>query len=525
MSSIEEVRGKVKKKGKSAIHKILFSRMIVILLLLAAEIYILFTTFFYLRDLGTWIIVASTVLSIMAIILVVNDRTNPSFKLPWCILLAAAPVVGLLLFLFIKLNAGTKRLCMADRKVMHMTEKYSRTSDQVRTAAEKAPDFREISYYLENTAHNPTYMNTEVTYFPSGEAMWPVLLSELEKAEKFIFVEFFNISADSDFWQSVLGVLERKAGEGVEVRLLYDGMCSIVMTPVTYPSKMRAMGIQCREYEPIKPVLSTDQNNRDHRKIAVIDGMTAFTGGINLSDEYVNITHPFGYWKDAAVMLRGSGAAGFMKMFLEIWNMPEKITEDPDKYMADTAEADFHCPGFVVPYGDGMPNGINVAECVYMDMLNTARKYVHISTPYLVLTNEMLTALTFAARRGVDVKLLLPGIPDKKLVYFIARSYYPILIEAGVKVYQYTPGFNHAKIFVSDDRKAIVGSVNMDFRSFYHHYECAAYLYDCGCIKDIEADFCDTISRSQLMTVRDYKRINILERSIGRFCKIFGYMV
>ena len=525
MSTMQDVTGKVKKKGKSAVHKIFFSRKPIMLLLLLAEVYILIVP---VHDLGVyypWLLIAFSVMSVITVIYIVNDRSNPSFKLPWCILITAAPVVGLVFYLFVRLNAGRRKLCREDSRMQHLTLKYAHTEEKVRRKVAEHSDFEEISHYLEHSAGNPTYMDSDVTYFPSGEAAWPVLIGELEKAEKFIFIEFFIIAEESEFWQSVLDVLERKAAAGVEVRLMYDGMCSLVLTPVNYPKRIREMGIACKEYEPIRPFLSTDQNNRDHRKIIVIDGKVSFTGGLNLSDEYVNITHPFGHWKDIGVLIKGPATRGFTKLFLEVWNLEEKAEETPAKYMENIDAGTYDDGGFVIPYGDGMPNGMNIAESVYLDMLNTAHKYVYISTPYLALTNEMLTALTFAARRGVDVKLLLPGIPDKKFVYLIARSYYPVLLEAGVKVYQYTPGFNHAKLFLSDGMRAVVGTVNMDFRSFYHHYECAAYLYGNKCIKDIELDFDATIKESRLMTMADYKKINILERAMGKIAKPFGCLV
>ena len=531
MSSVETVKGKVKKRGKSAlsgIHKFLFSRMVIILLLLVAEAYILFATFAYVDRFRSDILTVFTVMSIIAIIMIVNDKSNTSFKLPWCVLIAAAPVVGLLFFLFVKLNRGTHKLCENDRRVTKMTEAYAHTDDAVRELADKETDFREISYYLEHSAHNPTYTDTDVIYYETGEKLWTALLEELEKARTFIFMEFFVIAENSKFWQSLLDILKKKAASGVEVRLMYDGMCSFILLPTKYPSVMRKYGIKCRQYEPVLPVLSTDQNNRDHRKMVIIDGETAFTGGINLSDEYVNITHPFGKWKDTAVSLKGPAADGFTKMFLELWNMSDKAGEDVSAYFP---EREFRPPAlgmrpsFVIPYGDGMPNGLNIAESVYIDMLNTAKKYVHISTPYLVVTEEMLYAMCFAARRGVDIKLLLPGIPDKKVMFRVARSYYPLLLSSGVKIYQYTPGFNHAKVFVSDDMRAVVGTVNMDFRSFYHHYECAAYIYGSSCIEHIEEDYLDTIGQSQAVTQEYYRKINIAERAIGRFLRIFGYLL
>ena len=522
---INFMKERFRKDGKKAIHRFLFSRIIILILMLLAQLAVFYATFVWLVKVQTAVMTCLTLLSIGVIIYIVNDKSNLSFKLPWCILIAAAPAIGSMFYIYIKVDASTKKLKRSLDRAELMTERYSVTAEDVRAEVNDIPGFSEISHYLETTGHNPTYKDTDVTYYPMGELYWQALLEELEGAENFIFMEFFVIAEDSVMWQSVLDVLKRKAAAGVEVRFIYDGMCSLVLVPVGYYKELRRMGIKCKQYEPIVPVFSTAQNNRDHRKIAVIDGKAAFTGGINLSDEYVNVTHPYGRWKDTAVKLEGKAVQGFTKMFLEMWNITEKTPESPDMYMENIDFRDVSGDGYVIPYGDNMPNGIDIAESVYLDILNTAHRYVHIFTPYLILTQEMLMALTFAARRGVEVKIILPGIPDKKFVYFMARSYYPVLMEAGVKVYQYTPGFDHAKVFISDDVRATVGTINMDFRSFYHHFECAAYIFGNKCIKEIEQDFCDTIEQSQLMTVQDYRRINFIERMLGRFGRIFGCLM
>ena len=265
--------------------------------------------------------------------------------------------------------------------------------------------------------------------------------------------------------------------------------------PTDYPKRLRELGIQCKMFAPMTPFVSTYYNYRDHRKICVIDGHTAFTGGVNLADEYINRRERFGHWKDTAVMLQGEAVKSFTLMFLQMWNVDEK-EPDIDRYLNYPCRPRQEAKGYVLPYGDCPLDSDKAGERVYMDILNRARDYVYIMSPYLILDGEMETALKFAAERGVDVRLVLPGIPDKKMPWALAKTHYTALLASGVKIYEYTPGFVHAKVFVSDDRKAVVGTINLDYRSLYHHFECAAYLYGVDCIGDIKADVENTIARS-----------------------------
>ena len=272
--------------------------------------------------------------------------------------------------------------------------------------------------------------------------------------------------------------------------------------------------------------MSTHQNNRDHRKILIIDGKVAYTGGINFADEYINEIELYGHWKDVAVRLNGDAVRSFTLMFLQMWNVSENGEENYGKYLIETANEEINKNlGFVIPYNDDPTNRQDVAERVYLDILNKARKYVHIMTPYLILDNEMVVALSFAAQRGVDVKLILPHVPDKKIVFYIARTYYKQLMEAGVKIYEYTPGFLHAKLFVSDNEKAVVGSINLDFRSLYEHFECAAYIYKNPIISEIEQDYQETLAKCEQITVENYKKISMFTRVLGHVFRLFGPLV
>ena len=363
----------------------------------------------------------------------------------------------------------------------------------------------------------PVYDRTEVTYFPSGEETFKAMLRELEKAEKFIFLEFFIVS-EGMMWGKVLEILARKAKEGVEVRLMYDGTCEFTTLPHNYPKMLGELGIQCKMFAPISPFVSTHYNYRDHRKILVVDGKTAFNGGVNLSDEYINRIPRFGHWKDTAVLLRGEAVRSVTVMFLEMWCMDHRW-EKFGPYLEAAETSPHYAPGFVMPYGDCPLDREKVGEQVYMDILNRAQKYVHIMTPYLILDGEMEMALRYAAERGVDVRLILPGIPDKKIPFALALTHYRLLLESGVKIYEYTPGFVHAKSFVCDDREAVVGTINLDYRSLYHHFECATYMVGTGCIGDIEADFRETQKKCRRVTRESIRNEKAFRKTAGFLMK------
>ena len=377
-----------------------------------------------------------------------------------------------------------------------------------------------LAKYMINTGGYPIYKNTNIEYFSLGEEKFKEMKRQIKKAQKFIFMEYFIVE-ESYMWNSILELLEEKVKEGVEVRFMYDGMCSLSLLPYDYPKTLEKLGIKCKIFSPLRPVLSTAQNNRDHRKILVIDGTVAFNGGINLGDEYINSIEKYGHWKDTAIMLTGDAVKSFTLMFLQMWNINEKNHDDFEKYISIEKEEQ-NTIGYVMPYGDSPLDNENVGENVYLDILATAKKYVHIMTPYLIIDNEMMTALTYAAKRDVDVKLILPGIPDKKSAFMLARTYYPELIQAGVKLYEYTPGFVHAKVFSSDDEKAVVGTINLDFRSLYLHFECATFFYKSNTIKSVENDFQNTLLKCKLVTMEDYKKLNIFYKIGGGILKLIA---
>ena len=317
-------------------------------------------------------------------------------------------------------------------------------------------------------------------------------------------------------WGKILDILIAKAKAGVDVRVMYDGMCEISTLPSNYTNLLEKQGIKAKSYAPITPFLSSHYNYRDHRKICVIDGKVAFNGGVNLADEYINKIERFGHWKDTAVMLKGDAVRSFTLMFLQMWNT---IEDHPDYKEAlepaPDVSAEIHPSGYVIPYCDNPLDDDKVGEAVYMDILNRSGRYVHIMSPYLILDGELETALKYAGQRGIDVKLILPGIPDKKIAFSLAKSHYRSLLAAGVKIYEYTPGFVHAKVWTSDDEKAVVGTINLDYRSLYHHFECATYMYKTDCIPLIERDFQETLSKCKEITEESV-------REMGTFYKIMG---
>lgn len=498
---------------------VLFGRGAVIVLLLLLQLGSVLLGFFRLQQYSFYVHTAVGTGTAVFLAHLLNTRQEPTLKLTWCIIIALVPVFGILLYLFISLDLGHRW----EQKVQHQMERESAQYIEmpqplIERIREREPGLYNLARYAAVANGYPAYENTAVTYFPTGEAKFEELLRQLEKAKRFIFLEYFIIE-EGYMWAKVLDILQRKVREGVDVRVLYDGTCSILRLPYSYPRKLETMGISCRVFAPIRPFISTAYNNRDHRKIAVIDGRTAFTGGVNLADEYINMREKFGRWKDAAIMLRGDAVRSMTVMFLRMWNMwnREHVYEP---YLTAPSETRRPELGYVIPYGDSPMDSERTGERIYLDILASARDYVHIMTPYLIIDSEMTSALTFAARRGVDVRLILPGIPDKRYANILAKGHYRELMEAGVKIYEYTPGFIHSKVFVSDEIKAVVGTVNLDYRSLYLHFECAVYLYRSPAVADVEADFETTLPECHEVTEEDLKKRRLASRLAGAVLKL-----
>ena len=503
---------------RSALH-LIFGRTTLVAVLLALQIFLLVGAFGYLEEYMAYFYGGFAVISGLVVFHLVNQRGDPTVKLTWIVLVMAVPVVGVALYFFVQTDLGHRMIHRRLEKLHRDSAVYVlRQESLIRKLEKEEPEFASLAKYSTSLGY-PPYEGCEAEYFPLGDDMFPRLLEELEKARSFIFLEFFIVD-EGLMWGKVLDVLQRKVRQGVEVRLLYDGTCALFNLPYHYPREMRELGIQCKMFSPIRPIVSTSYNNRDHRKIVVIDGHTAFTGGVNLADEYINVRFRFGHWKDTAVLIRGAAVRSFTHMFLEMWNVDQR-QEDFQRYL------NVSCPplpdsGYVMPYADSPLDDERVGELVYMDMLNRAHRYVHIMTPYLILDHDMITALTFAAKRGVEVVLILPHVPDKKYAFALAKTHYRELLNAGVQIWEYTPGFVHAKVFVSDDKKAVVGTINLDYRSLSLHFECAAYLCGVPAVADIERDVQNTLKRCQRINLAALKQTPFLTRLAGWLLKLLA---
>ena len=334
-------------------------------------------------------------------------------------------------------------------------------------------------------------------------------------------MEYFIVEK-GEMWSEILDILKEKVWQGVDVRFMYDGMCSLYLLPYHYDKELRRAGIKCKQFNKVRPMLTSYQNNRDHRKICVIDGKVAFTGGINLADEYINVKERFGYWKDTAIMLEGEAVQSFTMMFLQMWNITEKREEPYENYLTPKLNETKLDQGFVLPYADSPFDKQNVGEQVYLHILNHAKKYVHIMTPYLIIDDDMVSALEYVAQCGVEVIIIMPHKPDKWYAFAVARTYYESLMRAGVRIYEYTPGFVHAKVFVSDNDTATVGTINLDYRSLYHHFECGAFIYNNRVVWDIEKDFQETLKKCHEMTMEDIKSISWIQKLCGRVLRLIA---
>lgn len=506
-------------KGKKGVIHMIFSRFGIILLLLVVQVLFLFGLFFKFRQLAPHYLGLATLFYLVMIVVLVNSDHDASAKITWLIVMMVFPVFGALLYLYTSVELGHRALKKRMRNIMVMTRQSIPQEQRVLEKVEAAsPELADLRHYVNQTGCFPVYENTRVQYFPLGEEMFEAMLAELQKAERFIFLEYFILD-EGYMWGRLLDVLSRKAREGVDVRVMYDGTCEFALLPRVYPKKLEALGIRCKVFAPITPFVSTHYNYRDHRKIMVIDGRTAFNGGINLADEYINHIRRFGHWKDTGVMLQGDAVDSFTLMFLQMWYVNESLCDFTPFLTAREFPPDGENRGFVMPYGDCPLDDYNVGESVYMDILNRAHDYVYIMTPYLILDGELEKALTFAAQRSVDVRLILPHISDSFVAQSLAKTYYRPLLKAGVKIYEYTPGFVHAKVFVSDDSKAVVGTINMDYRSLYHHFECATYLHGTDCVADIKEDFLATLDKCQEATLDTVRNEKWYVRLVGNVMK------
>ena len=505
----------------SLVLKFIFSRNFVVVILLLVQLLILFGTFFLLAEYYRLINTVFMLISLVLIVHILNRSENPAYKIAWIVPLLILPFFTAIFYIFVKAPTALFIKRHSD-KVADTKEFLSYPEELAEEIKAEDENLYKTANFMWHWGHYPIYKNSKVTYFAWGEEKFAALKEELSKAQKFIYLEYFIVK-QGRMWGEILEILKEKAGRGVDVRLLYDGFGSQMWLPDGYHKKLRKMGIKVKIFNKFRPFLSTSQNNRDHRKIVVIDGKTAFTGGINLADEYINEKSRLGKWKDTAIMVKGEAVMSFTIMFLQLWEMEGKTSHD---YAALSPAANnspvYNVHGYVMPYTDSPLDDEPVGELVYLDMINNAKNYLYITTPYLIPDSELISALTYAAKSGVDVRIIMPGIPDKKYVFYIGRSYYKTLIDKGIRIYEYTPGFIHAKSFVSDDKTAVVGTINLDYRSLYLHFECAALLHGCDCVFDVKEDFLRTLADCREIDEQFCRKRPLHQKAIGAVLKILA---
>ena len=436
------------------------------------------------------------ILSILLILEIIKNTKSLSSNLPWIVLILLFPAAGTMLYLFIgndfhssktlkKINqevSNSKKYYIQDKKILD--ELNERNLDKLK--------------FLCMDANFPVTKNNKVKYYKTGEEAFEAMVEELKKAKKYIFLEYFRID-NGLFWSTILDILKQKASEGVEVRMIFDDFGCIQPLPNDFNKQLEEMGIKTVVFNEIKPFLGIVMNNRDHRKFMIIDGETVFSGGINLADEYINKKTRFGYWKDNGIRVKGEGVDNFIIMFMSLWNAYRKNEEDYVKYIVKNKKK-YKENGYLCAYCDNPLNNEYVGENIYLNIINQSKKYLYIDTPYLILDSELTKALILAAKRGVKVKIVVPNKPDKKTVYVLTSSYFENLINNGIEIYTYTPGFIHSKVFVSDDTVATVGTFNLDYRSLHLHFENGIYMEEVDEIKNIKKDLVETIKVSHKVT-------------------------
>lgn len=509
------------RQGKAIFRKSVYSQIFITFLLIAIQIFIFCLFLLKLSVYIEYYFGGSIVISTAFMIYLANCKGKNEFKLAWLVPTAIFPLFGVTAYIFYHLDFGGKKI---EKRLTYVKNQTEKDLPSLQTVSKLSKEFSDISgliYYLATKGHYYPHTKSKAIYFPNGEKFYPEFMNAIREAKKFIFLEFFIIDIDES-WVSLLEILEQKVKDGVEVRILYDAMGSPIAVSKKYRKYLKSKGIKSKVFQPLVPFFTTRQNSRDHRKIAVIDGKIAFTGGINLSNEYFNVgENRFEYWKDNAIRVEGSAIQNFTIMFLQTWNLHTRGDDDYSKYLNHSYES-FEIDGVIIPYGDDAYNNEDIAEEVYNYILNNAKKYVHITTPYILIDNQLQDAILFAAHRGVEISVIVPAFPDHLITFCIGKTFLKTLVENGIHVYLYKKGFIHAKTFICDDKLSTIGSVNLDYRSLYHHFECGTVLYDNKITSEIEKDFQETLNDCEEMKLEDYKKIPSRYRILGRIFRIFA---
>lgn len=465
----------------------------------------------------------NVLLNIVVVFWIIQRNQEPEYKIAWISLIALLPVFGGLFYLSFSgnrlLKSEKKRMLQMEKRIRQFLKRDDRIIDRLRE--EDAVSAQMVSY-IQNYGPYPVYYEQGSTYFSTGEEYFDGLKAALQAAERFIFMEYYIID-EGKMWGEILEILKTKTKAGVDVRVIYDDMGSFMKLPNFYMKKLASYGIKCCRFNPMIPIISARYNTRDHRKITVVDGLYGFTGGINIGDEYINAKEKYGHWKDMGLMIQGEAVWSFTVMFLTMWDYISNTETDIKGYkMAVDREDYVYTRGITAPYSDNPLDSEHVGESIYLNLINKAEGYINITTPYLIISNKLVNALCNSAKNGVDVSIITPHKPDKWYVHYVSRSYYKKLTESGVKIYEYAPGFMHGKNFVVDDKYAVVGTINMDFRSLYLHFECGVWMMNTCSVLEVKKDFDDTLSQCLMITQADILDFGPFKRAIGRLLRIFA---
>lgn len=466
--------------------------------------------------------IAAWLTEIFCVIKIISSDDNPDYKVPWLLFVLILPIAGFMLYFMFYSRKLQKRFVRRLGEAKSLS--YQKDEKVLKELAQEDPVAAAQAGMLTKIADTAAFRNTRQRYFPLGEDMFAALLDDLRGAEHFIFMEYFIIE-EGKFWNAILDVLREKAAAGVTVRLIYDDIGCMSTLPGNYAGQLARFGIEATPFSRLRGNADSEFNNRSHRKITVIDGKIGYTGGVNIADEYINELMRFGHWKDTAIRLEGEAVWELTSLFLTDYAIQMKRMPSVPQNLYP-AQPEGQADGVVIPFGDG-PRPMyerRVGKSVIQNMLNSATRYVYMTTPYLIIDNELCGSIEGAALRGVDVRIIVPHIPDKKLVFGITRSFYKRLLEAGVKIYEYTPGFIHAKSYVADDVYAMIGTINLDYRSLVHHFENGVWMYRCAAIRDLCADIEDTMQKSECITL-DTMKTGLFARFVRSVVRIFAPML
>ncbi len=501
------------------IWKIFFSRVFVLSLLIIVQLLFMMAVFSILSYSFKTVEVLFRILSFIIIIYIINRNDNPSYKLVWCIMILVIPLFGGIIYLMF----GGKKVPKELR--LNILKSHEESSEYIEPHRKIIKEINEFDLsigqqfnYVQKCAGWPVYKNTNVNFFKLGEEKFAQLITELNNAKSFIYLEYFII-AEGRMWNTILNILKNKVKEGVDVRLIYDDAGCFSTLDKNFSNKIRDLGIKCEVFNPLRPQLVIQMNNRDHRKLVIIDNEVAFTGGINLADEYINELDRFGHWKDTAVMLKGEAVLNCTIMFVQVWNF---LSNDKIDYEQIKEPKLAITDGYVLPFSDSPTDEENVGLTVHMNLINNAKHSIYIQTPYLIINDELHQALSNAAKLGKDVRIIVPHIPDKWYAHMMTRGNYYYLVKNGVKVYEYLPGFIHSKTFLCDDEVGLCGTINMDYRSYYMHYEDGVLMYKSSALSRMKEDFIQTLDVSQLITEEDCNNVHWTKKLLYAIFNLFS---